>query len=91
MAEARQAYRPGVVPQESITLPTRDAVSELVGQDTEIFRERVRQQALATGVTLDNPDGLYDAAVTYMRFNRRPDARLPNKQERRSWVCPTSH
>ena len=75
VAVAKAEYLAGVVPQEVIVIPERQVIDELVTIDVAYNQERIRQKALASGVSLDTPEGLYDAAVTYMNFGRRNDAR----------------
>jgi hypothetical protein len=75
VAVAKAEFRSGVVPREVIALPEKEVVDELVSLDVNYNQQRIRQKALAAGVSLDTPEGLYDAAVTYMNFGRRNDAR----------------
>lgn len=74
VAEARAQYTAGVVPQVDVNPPPKEVIDELLTLDVQNFDERVRQMALASGVSLDNPDGLYDAGATYLNLNRLNDA-----------------
>ena len=69
-SEAMQVYKSGVVKSTDLTLPSRSKVDEIAERDLAYFDARVDQIALGTGVSLDTPEGLYDAGTAYLRMNQ---------------------
>jgi len=74
VAEAMRIYKPGSIPEQGITIPSKEMIDQLLTIDLQNYSERLRQLAVASGVNLDDPEGLYDAAAAYLRFNRLDDA-----------------
>jgi len=74
VAEAMLVYKPGQIPEQDISIPSKEVVDELLSIDLQNYSERMRQLAVASGVNLEDPDGLYDAGAAYLRFNRLDDA-----------------
>lgn len=74
VAVAKLEYKAGQPIVEEITLPPKSLIDELVAIDIENYDARLEQFALASGVSLDNPDGLYDAGAAYLRFGRLDNA-----------------
>ena len=70
VSEAQQTFRPGVVPDSDIAIPSETAIQELFNRDLAFFETRLDQIALASGVSLDSAEGLYDAGATYLRLNQ---------------------
>ncbi len=74
LVEPKMKYKPGQVTRPDVQFPDKATVDELLSVDIESFNNRLLEKAKATGVSLDDPDGLYDAGVFYLRFNRLNDA-----------------
>lgn len=74
LAEAKIAYKAGQPPTKDVSTPEKSVVDELVTIDIETYDNRLEQFAMAEGVSMDNPDGVYDAGAFYLRFNRLDDA-----------------
>ena len=74
LAKAKMTYRAGQPPVEEIDMPAKEAIDELVTVDVDAYDTRIRDFALASGVSLNDPDGVYDAGAAYLRFNRLDDA-----------------
>ncbi|MFC1555677.1 tetratricopeptide repeat protein [candidate division KSB1 bacterium] len=74
VAEARLKYRSGQPSTRDVRIPDKAIIDELVSADIESYNSRLEQFAQASGVSLSDPEGLYDAAAAYMRFNRLDDA-----------------
>jgi len=55
-------------------IPEKGIIDELVSIDIEAYATRLHEFAVASSVSMDDPDGLYDAGAAYMRFNRLDDA-----------------
>jgi len=68
--EAKQQYTAGQLPGFDIKIPDKETINDLVAIDVTNFDRRLEEIATAAGVSMDNPDGIYDAAATYMNFNR---------------------
>ncbi|MFC1554630.1 tetratricopeptide repeat protein [candidate division KSB1 bacterium] len=74
VSDAKIEYKPGQPPVEEIDIPPKEVIDELVEIDVEAFDTRINEYAIASGVSMDDPDGVYDAGAAYMRFNRNEDA-----------------
>ena len=74
VAKAKVEYQAGVVPTQDIVPPSREIIDELVNMDLSINKERFQQMTQIAGVSFDSPEGLYQAGVTYLNFNRLDDA-----------------
>ncbi len=74
VSKAKVQYKSGIVPARDIKLPSKETIDGLVNSDITINRERFKQMTQIAGVSLDNPDGLYDAGATYLNFNKLDDA-----------------
>lgn len=74
IAQAKIAYKAGQPPTKEIVIPEKSVVDELVTIDIETYDNRLEQFAMAEGVSMDDPDGIYDAGAFYLRFNRLDDA-----------------
>ncbi len=74
VAQARLAYKSGQPSVEDINVPEKPVIDELVAIDIDTYDSRLAQFAVASGVSLDNPEGLYDAGAAYLRFNRLDEA-----------------
>ncbi|MDA0747962.1 MAG: tetratricopeptide repeat protein [bacterium] len=70
VSEAQQTFKPGVVPDIDISLPSQDAIDNLFNRDLAFFDNRLDQIATASGVSLDTAEGLYDAGSTYLRLGQ---------------------
>lgn len=70
VSDAQATFMPGVVPDVDIALPSRDALDEIFNRDLAFFDNRLDRIALASGVSLDDADGLYDAGATYLRLGQ---------------------
>ena len=70
ISEAQQTFQPGVVPDADIALPSTAKLDELFQRDIDFFDNRLDQIAFSTGVSLDDPEGLYDTGATYLRLNQ---------------------
>ncbi len=64
-----QTYKPAVLPPVDVDLPEFAAMDSLLQRDLNFFDDRVDQIALGTAVSLDTPDGVYDAGAAYLRVN----------------------
>ncbi len=73
IADAKMIYKPGQPVTEEITIPDKTSMDEFVTIDIENYDERLEQFA-NVGVSMDDPDGVYDAGAAYIRFNRLTDA-----------------
>lgn len=65
VSEAIQKYRAGQPPVREIAIPTRESADELVNIDTEAYDTRIQEFALAGSISMDDPDGVYDAGAAY--------------------------
>ncbi|MCP4725691.1 MAG: tetratricopeptide repeat protein [bacterium] len=74
VAEAKMLYKPGQPITESIEVPLKENIDELVNIDLENYSTRLEEYAMSAGVSMDDPDGVYDAGAAYIRFNRLDDA-----------------
>ncbi|KPK88856.1 hypothetical protein AMJ80_10540 [bacterium SM23_31] len=74
IAEAKNIYKAGQPAAKDISIPEKSIVDELVTIDIETYDNRLEQFAMAAGVSMDNPDGVYDAGAFYLRFNRLDEA-----------------
>jgi len=74
ISEAMRTYKPGQIPAQRIAIPSKEVVDQLLSIDIQNYSERLRQLAVASGVNLNDPEGLYDAGAAYLRFNRLDDA-----------------
>jgi tetratricopeptide (TPR) repeat protein len=70
VSEAQQTFRPGVVPDSDIEVPSADAIAELFDRDLAFFDNRLDRIALSSGVSLDSAEGLYDAGAAYLRLSQ---------------------
>jgi tetratricopeptide (TPR) repeat protein len=70
IADAQQTFQPGVIPDADIALPSQAQIDELFQRDLAFFDNRLDQIAMASGVSLDSAEGLYDAGATYLRLNQ---------------------
>jgi len=70
VSDAQQTFRPGVVPDSDIVIPSQAAIEELFNRDLAFFETRLDRIALSSGVSLDNAEGLYDAGAAYLRLNQ---------------------
>jgi len=70
ISEAQQTFKPGVVPDIDVVLPPKDGIDDLFNRDLAFFDSRLDQIAMASGVSLDSAEGLYDAGATYLRLNQ---------------------
>ncbi len=73
-AVALSSYKAGIIPSQEIKIPPKEVIDELVESDININKERFKQMTQIAGVSLDNPDGLYEAGATYLNFNKLDDA-----------------
>jgi len=74
VSEAKMTYSPGQPAVSEVNIPAKDVIDELVSIDIEAYDTRLQEFAVAAGVSMDDPDGLYDAGAAYLRFNRLDDA-----------------
>ena len=72
--EAKQSIIAGQLPEFDIQIPAKEQIDEIVAIDLANFDRRLEEMARTTGVSLDDPDGLYDAGATYLNFNRLDEA-----------------
>lgn len=70
IADAQQTFQPGVIPDADIALPSQAKIDELFQRDLAFFDNRLDQIAMASGVSLDSAEGLYDAGATFLRLNQ---------------------
>ena len=68
VSDAQQVFKPGVVPDADIALPSAEAINALYDRDLAFFDNRLDQIAMASGVSLDSAEGLYDAGTAYLRL-----------------------
>ncbi|MBT4136443.1 MAG: tetratricopeptide repeat protein [Candidatus Latescibacteria bacterium] len=74
ISDAQQTFQPGVIPDADIALPTQAKIDELFKRDLAFFDNRLDQIAMASGVSLDSAEGLYDAGATFLRLNQHDRA-----------------
>ncbi|MFC1556439.1 tetratricopeptide repeat protein [candidate division KSB1 bacterium] len=74
MTEARIMFRSGQPAPSEVDFPDKIIVDELVSIDVEAYSTRLQEFATASGVSLSDPEGLYDAGAAYLRFNRLDNA-----------------
>ena len=70
VSDAQQTFKPGVVPDADIPAPPSSALNELFDRDLAFFENRLDRIAMASGVSLDSAEGLYDAGATYLRLGQ---------------------
>jgi tetratricopeptide (TPR) repeat protein len=70
VSEAQGTFRPGVVPDIDIEVPTSAQIAELFDRDLAFFDNRLDRIALSSGVSLDSAEGLYDAGAAYLRLSQ---------------------
>ncbi len=70
VSQAQQTFKPGVVPDADIAFPSSGAIEEIFNRDLAFFENRLDQIALASGVSLESAEGLYDAGATYLRLGQ---------------------
>ena len=70
VSQAQQSFRPGVVPDVEIAVPSPTSIDELFSRDLEFFDNRLDQIATASGVSMDTAEGLYDAGATFLRLGQ---------------------
>ncbi len=70
VSQAQQVFKPGVVPDADVALPSATAIDEIFNRDLAFFENRVDQIALASGVSLESAEGLYDVGATYLRLSQ---------------------
>ena len=68
-SESAKTYKSGVVGPADVALADPAAVKEILGRDVSFFEARMDQIALGAGVSMDSPEGLYDAGAAYLRMN----------------------
>ena len=68
VSDAQGTFRPGVVPDIEIEVPSADKIAELFDRDLSFFDNRLDRIALSSGVSLDSAEGLYDAGAAYLRL-----------------------
>ncbi len=64
-----QIYKPATLPPQKVELPQSALMDSLLKRDLDFFDQRVDQIALGSSVSLDTPDGAYDAGAAYLRIN----------------------
>ncbi|MFT5377389.1 MAG: tetratricopeptide (TPR) repeat protein [Candidatus Latescibacterota bacterium] len=64
-----QIYKPATLPPQRAELPQSALMDSLLERDLAFFDQRVDQIALGASVSLDTPDGAYDAGAAYLRIN----------------------
>ncbi len=64
-----QTYKPATLPPRTVSLPESALMDSLLNRDIAFFDQRVDQIALGSSVSLDTPEGLYDAGAAYLRVN----------------------
>ncbi|MGY8826276.1 MAG: tetratricopeptide repeat protein [Candidatus Latescibacterota bacterium] len=64
-----QIYKPATLPPQKAELPQSALMDSLLERDLAFFDQRVDQIALGASVSLDTPDGAYDAGAAYLRIN----------------------
>ncbi len=64
-----QTYKPATLPPRNVSLPESALMDSLLERDVAFFDQRVDQIALGSSVSLDTPEGLYDAGAAYLRVN----------------------
>ena len=70
VSDAQGTFRPGVVPDVDIEIPSASAIAELFDRDLAFFDNRLDRIALSSGVSLDSAEGLYDAGAAYLRLSQ---------------------
>ena len=70
VSEAQATFRPGVIPDADVEIPTADQIAELFDRDLAFFDNRLDRIALSSGVSLDSAEGLYDAGAAYLRLSQ---------------------
>jgi tetratricopeptide (TPR) repeat protein len=68
VSDAQQVFKPGVVPDADVALPSAQAINALYDRDLAFFDNRLDQIAMASGVSMDSAEGLYDAGAAYLRL-----------------------
>ena len=64
-----QVYKPAALSPAQISLPEVAALDSLLEKDLQFFDDRVDQIALSSAVSLETPEGAYDAGAAYMRVD----------------------
>jgi len=64
-----QTYKPASVPPVQVVLPANATFDSLLARDLSTFDQRIDQIALGSSVSLDTPEGAYDAGAAYLRIN----------------------
>ena len=64
-----QMYKPASLPPRNVEIPQSALMDSLLQRDVDFFDQRVDQIALGSSVSLDTPEGLYDAGAAYLRVN----------------------
>ena len=64
-------YKPASLPPRNVDVPQSALMDSLLQRDVDFFDQRVDQIALGSSVSLDTPEGLYDAGAAYLRVNHR--------------------
>ena len=64
-----QMYKPATLPPQNVVVPQSALMDSLLSRDVDFFDQRVDQIALGSSVSLDTPEGLYDAGAAYLRVN----------------------
>ena len=64
-----QMYKPASLPPRNVDVPQSALMDSLLQRDVDFFDQRVDQIALGSSVSLDTPEGLYDAGAAYLRVN----------------------
>ena len=70
VSEAQQTFRPGVVPDVDIEVPSAAQIAVLFDRDLTYFDNRLDRIALSSGLSLDSAEGLYDAGAAYLRLSQ---------------------
>jgi tetratricopeptide (TPR) repeat protein len=70
VSQAQQTFRPGVVPDVEVAMPSRTSIDEFFDRDLAFFDNRLDQIATASGVSMDTAEGQYDAGATFLRLGQ---------------------
>ncbi len=70
VSDAQGTFRPGVVPDAEIDVPSASQIAKLFDRDLAFFDNRLDRIALSSGVSLDSAEGLYDAGAAYLRLSQ---------------------
>ncbi|NKB66802.1 MAG: tetratricopeptide repeat protein [Candidatus Latescibacteria bacterium] len=62
-----QVYKPAALPAVQTALPEPAALDSLLGKDIRFFDQRIDKIARGAAVSVDTPDGLYNAGAAYLR------------------------